>query len=355
MTMRERMLAVLRGEEHDRVPFVQYSGLAAPDEEVWSVVGRENMGVVRWTRVHRVEHPNCRTESESAEIDGRPGERTVLHTPAGTLTEEKHFEPTYGTGSRSKYFIRKRADWEVFNAYLRDAVVTEDLEPYVRADAECGDDGVPMVSVERTPYQQLWIQWTSLEHLVCAMVDWPDVVEECMTLLADIERRILRVVRRTHEQLSFPMVNIPDNITAPAIGPKYFREWCVPLYNELADIMAERDVPVFVHMDGDPMPLSDDIAASGISGLDSFSPEPDNDTSVADAVRLWPEKRLWLNFPSSVHIAEAPVIRERAELILEQAGHSGRLQIQISENVPPGMWRRSFPEIVGAIREFGSP
>jgi hypothetical protein len=39
MTMRERMLAVLQGREHDRVPFVQYEDLAAPDEEVWSVIG----------------------------------------------------------------------------------------------------------------------------------------------------------------------------------------------------------------------------------------------------------------------------------------------------------------------------
>ena len=41
--------------------------------------------------------------------------------------------------------------------------------------------------------------------------------------------------------------------------------------------------------------------------------------------------------------------------ILEEAGHTGRLWIQISENVPPGAWRRSFPEIVRAIKEFGTP
>ena len=40
---------------------------------------------------------------------------------------------------------------------------------------------------------------------------------------------------------------------------------------------------------------------------------------------------------------------------LQQAGHTGRLQIQISENVPPGGWRKSYPEIVRAIRDFGKP
>jgi hypothetical protein len=41
--------------------------------------------------------------------------------------------------------------------------------------------------------------------------------------------------------------------------------------------------------------------------------------------------------------------------ILSEAGHTGRLQIQISENVPPGVWRTSYPEIVRAIRNFGKP
>lgn len=32
------MLAVIQGREHDRVPFVQYDNLAAPNEEIWSLV-----------------------------------------------------------------------------------------------------------------------------------------------------------------------------------------------------------------------------------------------------------------------------------------------------------------------------
>ena len=64
---------------------------------------------------------------------------------------------------------------------------------------------------------------------------------------------------------------------------------------------------------------------------------------------------LWVNYPSSVHLASPEAVYERAAEILQGAGHTRRLQIQISENVPPGMWRRSYPEIVRAIRDFGTP
>ncbi len=62
-----------------------------------------------------------------------------------------------------------------------------------------------------------------------------------------------------------------------------------PLYNELAERLSERNIPILMHMDEDLKPLWDAIDHSRFSGVDSLSPLPDNDTSVAEAVALWPE------------------------------------------------------------------
>ena len=51
------------------------------------------------------------------------------------------------------------------------------------------------------------------------------------------------------------MIDVPDNITAPVIGPKNFRKYCAPLYNELAEMLADVGTLVYVHMDGDLKPL----------------------------------------------------------------------------------------------------
>ena len=75
---------------------------------------------------------------------------------------------------------------------------------------------------------------------------------------------------------------------------------------------------------------------------------------MADAVAQWPEMRLCPNFPSSVHLGTPEEIYEQTRRILAEGGHTGRLQIQISENVPFGMWRKSIPEIVRAIRDFAT-
>ena len=68
---------------------------------------------------------------------------------------------------------------------------------------------------------------------------------------------------------------------------------------------------------------------------------------------MWPGMRLLLNFPSSVHLAEPAEIHRTAREILAQGGTPGRIWIQISENVPPGRWKVSYPEIFRAILDHG--
>ena len=348
MTMRDRILAVVQGREHDRVPLVIYEGIL-PVEDVQKELGRERIGVLRWSRIHREEHPHCRFESEDYVVDGARWQRNTLHTPKGSLYEERAFETAYDSSSIRKHYIEEPEDYEIFWAYLDDCVILEDYARYHRDAAELGDDGFPLVAVERSPYQQLWVQWVGLDTLGYHFADCPDRVEETV-------QRLIRRARQTFElaaRSSVPFIDFPDNITAPAIGPRRFRQYCVPRYDELADMLDER--LVFVHMDGDLRPLWEAIADSKVGGLDSFAPAPDNDTTVADAVALWPKKRLWVNFPSSVHLRPADAVRAQAEEILTAAGYTGRLQVQISENVPYSVWRTSLPAIAEAIDAFGRP
>jgi hypothetical protein len=364
MTMRERMLAVVQGSEHDRVPFVQYSGIAAPNEEVWSVIGRENMGLLVWCGLHRFEHPNCRFESEEVEIDGRKGTRRTLHTPEGSLTEESLRAAI--ASSRSKHFVVEPDDYKILLSYFRDITVHKHTDQWIAINKQLGDDGLPHTSIGRSPYQQLWVEWVSLEDLALHIIDCPELMEEVFATMFEVQRKIFRVVTEAATELPVPYVNFGDNITAPMIGETYFRKYCLPSYQELAEFLFpafviqgakllhySRDILVAVHTDGDLKPLWNAISESPVRLLDSLSPPPDNDTSVADAVRLWPRMRLCINFPSSIHLAKPKVVYNTAMEILEQGGHTGRLQIQISENIPPGSWRQSYPQIVKAIRDFG--
>jgi hypothetical protein len=351
MTMRQRILGLIQGRELDRVPFVTYDFEPPLIREVRQSVGRERIGLLRWSAVHRAAHPNCRFEEQPYMVEGTRWLRTTLHTPAGSIYEERAYEPGYGSSSIRKHYIQEAEDYEVLWAYLEDSIILQDYDRYHADAADLGEDGLPLVALERTPYQQLWVEWVGLNSLPYHFADYPDCVGHTIELLRLRARRIMEIAA----QSPAPFVDFPDNITAPAIGPRRFREYCVPLYNEMADLLEGQNRPVYVHMDGELMPLWQAISESRVGGIDSLSPMPDNNTSVAEAVALWPEKRLWVNFPSSVHIRPYEQVRAVAEDILAAGGHTGRLQIQISENVPLDVWRTSYQAIADAVDAFGKP
>ena len=350
MTMRERMLAFMQGRPHDRVPFAVYEGML-PTAELWEFLGRENMGLIRWSSAHRTETPNCRTDVEKIEEGGRRVERRILHTPKGSLKSVHRFEPVYGSASAEERYVKDIGDYDILDAYLEDTTVIFDANTYQEQTADLGDDGLPMVSCPRTAWQQLWVEWVDIENLSWHFADHEDRVMRTVELMNGIARRVFDCVCR----LKPVFAQIPDNITAPMIGPERFERFCLPMYRELSDRLAEHDIPVVCHMDGDLKPLWDLIGRSGLKGIDSLSPPPDNDTSVADATATWPEMRLMLNFPSSVHCESLGRVREVTREILSQGGHTGRLQFQLSENVPPDAWRTSLPVIAEEIAAFGTP
>ncbi|HEY5139709.1 MAG TPA: uroporphyrinogen decarboxylase family protein [Methylococcales bacterium] len=348
MNNRERMFAFIRGLEHDRVPFAQYDFMT-PNEMVWQLIGRSNIGLMKWVLPYRFVNSSCSFSQEDFTHEGLRGIRTFLHTPVGMLTEEKLLEPVFNSAATHKHFVCERKDYEALLVYLKDITVVEDAAAFDSVVKELGDDGLPHATVMRTPYQQMWVQWVSIERLCCDMIDYADIVEECMSLMGAIQLRASMI----SATLPLPYVVIGDNITAPMIGEQIFRKWCLPYYNKIADIFGAHDIPVVVHMDGDLKPLWSAISETKIAGFDSFSPPPDNDTSVADAIRLWPDKKIMLNFPSSVHLESGEEIYSHAVEIIRQAAGTRRLQIQISENIPPDVWRKSYPQIVRAIHECG--
>ncbi|MFB3891122.1 MAG: uroporphyrinogen decarboxylase family protein [Phycisphaerae bacterium] len=356
MTNRERIYRLVRGKPIDRVPFAQYRNAAAPDEEIWSVIGRANMGIIPWCPVHKLTFSRCTFGEETFERNGRQGLRYFVHTPEGTMVEERLVEPAYGSSRAVKHYVAEVADYRILLAYLRDITVVRNPEdPLAKCLRELGDDGAPMVSLLRTPYQQLWVQWVCLEDLCLHLVDEPGLTEEVVAELARVLRDVMKVAVEVAAESDVPYFNFPDNITAPVIGEKYFRKYCLPYYVEMAGMLAERglDVPIAVHMDGHLKPLWKAISESPVRVIDSLSPPPDNDTSVADALRLRGDVRLGVNFPSSVHLASPETIYGKAMEMLQQGGRTGRLMIQVSENVPKDVWRTSYPQIVKAIGDFG--
>jgi len=62
---------------------------------------------------------------------------------------------------------------------------------------------------------------------------------------------------------------------------------------------------------------------------------------VAQARAAWPGKKLWINFPSSVHLCREEVIQDAMRRIIEEAGDRKGFLFGVTEDVPLEHMNRS--------------
>jgi hypothetical protein len=103
------------------------------------------------------------------------------------------------------------------------------------------------------------------------------------------------------------------------------------------------------HFDANCRLLAKAIAGTGLDYIEAFTPAPDTDMTLAEARAAWPDKALWLNYPSSVHLrSDAAVEQATVDLVSELPTVDG-LIIGITENIPPDRWQGSCRAIMDGL------
>jgi len=351
MTPPERIMAVLRGQPVDRVPFTAYPGDPRPIDETIDFLGKENIGFTSAGYPYKIEHPGCTVKEETYEQGGEKLKKVVTETPKGNLEELYRFDPTFESEWHVEFPIKTPEDYDIYSEMMENAIITENYEEFEKEKAEFSEIGHLMAWTGRSPYQRLAIKLVGLMNLGLHLMDCPEKVERAMEAMREAHRKIMKIIIGSSAEI----VNIGDNINAPMVGLERFEKYCVPLYNETVEMLEGTDKLVFVHMDGSLRPLRDAISRCKHHVVESFCCIPDGDVSIAEAVEWWPDKIIWPNFTSSIHLCEPKVIREHADMILNEGAPSGRLLIGLMENIPPFAWKKSLPPIVQAIEDYGEP
>jgi hypothetical protein len=135
------------------------------------------------------------------------------------------------------------------------------------------------------------------------------------------------------------------------VGVERFRQYCVPCYERHMRRLAGTGKRLAVHMDGRLRSLVGAIAAAPFDIMEAFTPPPTGDVTVQEARELWPDKALWLNFTSSVHLQPDKAIAAHTRQLIQEAGSRRGFAIGITEDVPDEHCARSLRAIARAIQE----
>jgi hypothetical protein len=200
------------------------------------------------------------------------------------------------------------------------------------------------------PLQEILINIMDLKDFA---FEWKRNRDEVLSLyhaLVEDRRKIYPIVARSPAQYS----NYGGNVAPEILGPERFEKYILPDYQECAAVMHECGKLVGSHLDGNNEPISALIARSDLDYIEAFTPSPDTSMSVGDALAAWPDKVLWINFPSSVHLQNNETVERETRSILKQSKLGDRLIMGVTEDVPEDHWRRSFLTISQVLNTHGT-
>lgn len=347
MNIKERILTAMNWGEPDRVPLTVYE-MMVPRGWTERRLRESGVGLIMRPPAHRVEYREVEIITREYWENGRPFIRRTIRTPVGEVWQKLEPDRAYGTSNWiHEHFIKEPDDYRVMEFYIRDAIYRDNYDVIRESQRRMGSDGIVIVRVAKSPIQEMLYQMMGLEqfsedyHLRRDLFD---------SLHATMVKRYAELYELA-AQSPVEILQLGDNITSDVVGKERFRNYLMPEYRKLMKRLAGTGKKLAVHMDGRLKSLMEDIAAAEFDIVEAMTPSPMGDVSVREAREAWPDKALWINFTSSMHIEPAEVIEKHTRQLLEEAKTKRGFAISVTEDAPVEALEKSLAVISRVLQE----
>jgi len=342
MTERERIEATLRGNPCDKIPWAtrldiwhtasirsgrlikEFEGLDLMDIHRQLGIARQHYALVTGKHLKGVEitvefNGKIIRQDQDPQMDfplprhyvpvDEPGETLVFfRTPVGrshvrfltTETTIKEAELPYPV----ERIIKDNSDFEVVKWILNHAEIVPFFGQFEKMEALIGDFGFTIPLIGRIPFQQIMLDFMGEEHTIYTLMDNRPQIDYLLDILG--EQALQSVLLGL--KLPSPVIEFVDNLEGMITSPSLFQTYCIPFYQQCADLVHADDRLLASHMDGNIKPLVDLIPDSGVDIVESFSPAPLTPLTFEESWAKWNDKVLmWGVIPSPIfepHISE---------------------------------------------------
>jgi len=342
-TPRGRVELALHGGCGDRVPFTMYEGMI-PQCRAERELRNRGLCIVKRPGVFTTHQPNVSVRQEHFQESGRGLIRTWYRTPVGTV--DTLSEPAGFTAWTHECMFKTPEDYKTLLFLIQDEVYEPAYDAFARAEKDFGEDAIFRAGFGLEPLQTLISGGYMDTATFCT--EWMDRRDEILKLynaLVEKRRQVYPLVARSPAGHA----NYGGNVVPEIIGLETFEKYYVPHYNEAAEIMHKHGKLIGCHFDANCKLLARAIGDTDLDYIEAFTPAPDTDMTLAEAREAWPDKVIWMNFPSSAHLRPYSEIEEITAELLRQVRDVRGTIMGITEDIPPDRWQQSCGAIMNGL------
>ena len=277
----------------------------------------------------------------------------VTETPVGTLTEEYTFSESANSWFLTTHGVTREEDFKVLQYVAEHTQLAPDYERFLKDYHALGEDGVylPLLGLYgKSGFQSMVERWCGTVDLTYALYDFPEVVEEC---LQTIQEKDMKTVEISVNSPAEGFIFWEDSSTTN-ISPALFAKYTAPQIDAWGKKIHAHEKLLIHHACGHLADLLPLMGETAIDMVESISPPPTGNISIADAVKKLPdhigiiggiEPTVFLN--SSMEELEAQV----RELMAVMKGR--RFVLANSDSCPPYVAYEKFLMISQLMRKGG--
>lgn len=343
MTPRERVEIALNGGHADRVPFTTYECMI-PQCAAEREMRRRGLCIVDRRSVFTTRTPNVKHTREVYWENARQFTRDHYETPLGHLSTLR--EAAGFTSWVHEKMLKSQDDYPALLFLIQDQQHEPAYEEFARAEKDSGEDAIFRAGFGLEPLQQLISSdYIGMEAFCIEWMDRRDEILKLYDALVEKRRQVYPLVAESPASHA----NYGGNVVPEIIGLETFEKYYVRHYNEAAEVMHRHGKLIGCHLDANCRLLSQAVADTDLDYIEAFTPAPDTDMTLGEARKAWPDKVLWLNFPSSVHLRPDAEVEAFTVDMLNELDHVDGLLVGITENMPLDRWQGSCRAIMDGL------
>ncbi len=373
MSDRERVLAAIRGEVPDRIPWVPrlefwYRARQRRGDMPAGLLGlslrevTERLGVGHYASVP--DFTELEEETDMADhglgifnhpvlpyrviLEGverrvtRRGQETIAEyqTPVGFLRTAEIFTEEMLDGGASipwtsEHAIRQPADFDTAAYIFSRLRVEPRAGAWERRCRAVGDRGVAVAYVIGTacPVHHIMKELMPVEQFFLAQHDYPEKIDLLAEAMEPYYTAMKRVSAETGAEILLLGGNYDDSIT----HPRWFETHIFPALRDYAEMLHSKGQRLMTHTDGENRRLIPLYLRAGFDIADSLCPAPmtrmtleEIRAAFEDRITIWGGIPSVLLCPDSVDESQ---FRLRIDRLVERYGHASRFVLGVSDMV----------------------
>ena len=392
MNHRERMLATIRGEPTDQIPW-------APRMDLWTIAQRARgtlperfaglnmagvadlLGVAchaiggdmtlpggRDNRLRAFGIDNHQDYPYRVELQGLPLEsnddgvdlRTSVQTSAGELFTHLHRSPQMARDGISlpfvkSYAIKSAADFDAVAEIFEHLVVIPTPEAYRTFQQRVGDRGVAVARgpVAASPVHLILHELVAMDQFFYLYHDVRDAMHRLAERMTPFFDAALDALVACDAEVVFWGANYDQDLT----WPPFFEAEIMPWLQKVGERLHAAGKLLLTHTDGENQKLLPLYRKSGFDVAESVCPAPMTKLTLAEVrAGMGPDITVFGGIPSVALLDDAmsdEVFAAYLDELFDSLGAGDHLILGVADNVPPYANLDRLDEITRRVAAFG--